>query len=69
MNKTTGALVEIIVNIVVAMLAWYVFNYVITGGTNEFFRGIGGFLVFYLSITALDMIWKLIKRGMKNKKK
>ena len=68
MNRNIALIIEIAINFFVAFIAWLIFNHV-TGGENEFFLGIRGFLLFYIVIATLDLIWKFIKRKMRNKRK
>ena len=71
MKKAAPIAVEIIINIVVSLIAWYVFNYVIYSrdNPNEFMQGFAGFLIFYIAITVLDIVWKLIKKQIRNMRK
>ena len=69
MKKSTPAFVEIAVNIFVSFILYFVFNYFILDGNNEFFRSFRGFLFFYIIITVMDLLWKLVKRFLDKRKK
>jgi len=62
-------LMEIAINIIISMIMYVVAALTMFKAQNPFNNGFQGFLVFFIILSFLDMVYKLIKKLMGKKRK
>jgi len=69
MKRSTPVLVEIIINAVISLILYNIAIYTVFAESSPFNSHVQGFLLFFLGLSLLDMIWKLLKDFISKKKK
>ncbi|MCL2096372.1 MAG: hypothetical protein FWH10_05630 [Oscillospiraceae bacterium] len=69
MKKSTPLMVEIIINAVISLILYNVAAYSVFKEDNPFAGNIQGFFAFFAGLSLLDMLWKLIRNQIKNRRK
>jgi len=63
------ALIEIGINVIISLMIYGVAGLTVFREENPFNNGFQGFLVFFIILSFLDIIYKLIKNFMKKNRK
>ena len=67
MNRRTKILIDIVINVVISAVLYLILEGAVFGGESPFNSRVQGFLAVYITVTILDLIWKLVKHKINKK--